>query len=130
MNNNEDVFLESFILETKEYTDKQLQESLDRLTESSKRRLVEKVKKFDKAELTLENKNKLMSYLDDFINDITKAVESVRERSKYSEQIKTLKGLIGTAESLKEKLDSDVIRAELKESPKLKTSSNNGEAQK
>ena len=131
MNNNEDIFIDSFILESQSYTDEQLKESLDMLTESSKQRLIEKVQSSDtEAKLSLENKNKLMSYLNDFINSLTTVVEETRERNKYSEQLKTIKGMIETAESIKERLDSNIIRNELKEPLKLKKSDPTGEERK
>ena len=128
MNSNEDIFLNSFILESQNYTDEQLRESLNTLSNISKQKLVEKVQEFDtNAKLTLENKTKLMKALTDFINDLTKVVEAIEDRSKHSNEIKELKGMIETAESIKERLDSDTIRTELKEPLKLKTSISKGD---
>ena len=128
MNSNEDIFLNSFILESQNYTDEQLRESLNTLSNISKQKLVEKVQEFDtNAKLTLENKTKLMKALTDFINDLTKVVEAVEDRSKHSNEIKELKGMIETAESIKKRLDSDTIRTELKEPLKLKTSISKGD---
>lgn len=127
MNQNENIFLDSFIMSTEGLSESQIRENFQKLSESYQVKLMEKAKEFKEVEFTKENHEKFLKVLNEFINKIDELLESIHERSKYSKEIEQFKKLEEAAINIKKTLDSNTIRQTLGLPPKISKTTTEGE---